>query len=620
MKTMLAWVSLLVSYVGAAAGEPLRVHLIASRPSPQPVGISITIVPRIENLPPGPLASADPVVVRYSVSLDGGPFRIVRDFSQQRDFVWSPPLYEHDAMIRATIRNNKSRETAESELPFRVVSRVKGSTPAVTRTAHPLVALFSSPPCPEGTRFRVAFRREGDEATMRTSLEPCRPPRSSNVYVAGMRPDSDYLLRSELVNGDTVKPGSWMPFRTALLDGDFPPVSVPIKREAGVPVHERLLINSAASVSAGSRPFATDMDGEIVWYAARPEFLTRVLPGSRFLGLADGMNSVNTMTRLQVIRVTDLAGNVIQETNIARVAEQLEQRGIHSDCRKGGTECVSGFHHDAIRLPNGHTLAIAGLERMFPAGTQGSKEPLEILGDLVIELDNDFQVTGVWNSFDHLDINRAALDKGKCKEGAGSGGCPPIFLTAEANAWLHSNSLHYLADSGDFLLSMRAQSWVAKVDWKNGKGSGKILWRLGEGGDFTARSSDPHPWFDSQHDPGFDLGASNILSVFDNGNLRHEKDASAHTRGQAWKIDEQARTATLVHNADLGVYSVAVGSAQLLKTGGYSFQAGFVNPTSIYTRAVETSPDGKVVYAQQVDGLVVYRSFRVPDLYTAPGK
>ena len=86
-----------------------------------------------------------------------------------------------------------------------------------------------------------------------------------------------------------------------------------MKREASVPVHELLLIHSAASVSAGSRPFATDMDGEIVWYAARPEFLTRVLPGGRFLGLADGMNSVNAMLRQQVIRETDLAGNVVRE-------------------------------------------------------------------------------------------------------------------------------------------------------------------------------------------------------------------------------------------------------------------------------------------------------------------
>jgi hypothetical protein len=108
--------------------------------------------------------------------------------------------------------------------------------------------------------------------------------------------------------------------------------------------------------------------------------------------------------------------------------------------------------------------------------------------------------------------------------------------------------------------------------------------------------------------------------VFDNSGERNSKDPKANTRGQSWKLDEQARTATLVHNADLGVYSFAVGSAQRLKNGGYSFQAGFINPASLYTRAVETSSEGKVVYAQQIDGLIVYRSFRVADMYSAPGK
>ena len=172
----------------------------------------------------------------------------------------------------------------------------------------------------------------------------------------------------------------------------------------------------------------------------------------------------------------------------ARVAEQLESRGIHSDCKKGGKECVSGFHHDAILLPNGHVLAIAGLERMMPAGTQGSKGPVDVLGDIVVELDDQFQVAGMWNNFDHLDINRESLQDAKCKEGRGGGGCPPIFLAAEANGWTHSNSLNYIPSTGDFLVSMPEQDWVIKVDYKNGKGSGKVLWRLGKDGDFTAKS------------------------------------------------------------------------------------------------------------------------------------
>jgi len=88
-----------------------------------------------------------------------------------------------------------------------------------------------------------------------------------------------------------------------------------------------------------------------------------------------------------------------------------------------------------------------------------------------------------------------------------------------------------------------------------------------------------------------------------------------------WELDEKARTATLVYNADVGAYAVAVGSAQRLSNGGYTFESGFINPgPSPYSRTTETSPDGRIAYGQQVEGAVTYRSYRVPDMYTAPHK
>jgi len=417
-----------------------------------------------------------------------------------------------------------------------------------------------------------------------TPFEPCRGSTSNNVYVAGMQADSGYRLRAEFESGNNVKLGSWMPFHTGLLDGDFPPVSVAVPRASGSIPSEPVLIHSVSSASGAKRPFATGMDGSVIWYLRSPEFLTRMLPGGRVLVLSEGANSANDMRRLQIVREMDLAGNILRETNVTRIAEQLENHGIHSDCKKDAKECVSGIHHEAIRLPNGHTLIIAGIERMMPAGTQGSKEPVDVLGDLVIDLDEDFQVTAVWNSFDHLDLKRTSLANSKCKGGPGTGGCPPIFLAAEANGWLHSNSLNYIPATGDFLISMPEQNWVLKIDWRNGKGTGKILWRLGEGGDFRAITTDPHPWFSFQHDPGFEPIGSNMISVLDDGHERKKIDPAANNRGQVWKLDEAGRTATLMHNADLGVYAVAVGSAQSLKNGGYTFEAGFINPTSVYSR------------------------------------
>ena len=614
MRRAFAGLLVLAGLCASALGAPLAVHLRSTLPSPQPVGTAIGLTPRIENVTEGMH------VFQYSVRVNSGLFRIVRDFSQHKDYAWTPELFEHDATVRVTARNNKTKETADDEMRFRVVPRVQGTAQLVTATANPLIALFSSPPCPEGTKFRVAFHSAGEEFTQRTPIQPCRGTISNNVYVAGMRADTQYQLRQELVSGDRVKAGDWLSFRTALLDGDFSPVSIAVPRGSGAAVSDPVVVYSATSTSGGKRPFATDLQGRVIWYLSSPDFLTRMIKGGRLLVLAEGQNSVNSMRRLQVLRELDLAGNILRETNIGRVAEQLESRGIHSDCQKGGKECVSGFHHEAIRLPNGHTLVIAGLERIMPAGTQGSKEPVDVLGDLVLDLDEDFQVTALWNGFDHIDLKRASLKNAKCKEGPGAGGSPPIFLAAEANGWTHSNSLNYIPSTGDFLISIPEQDWVVKVDWQNGKGTGKIVWRLGKDGDFTAKTDDPNPWFSYQHDAGFEPADSNLLTILDDGAARFENDKNAQTRGQVWKLDEETRTATLLYSANSGVYSVAVGSAQTLKNGGYSFVAGFIDRNSTYGRTVETDKDGKVVFAIDVEGLIVYRSFRVDDMYSAPIK
>ncbi len=596
-----------------ATGAGLTVHLIPGLPSPQQVGTPIRLTAKVAD------ASSGTHAFRFTVSMNGGPFRIVRDFSQSRDFTWMPALYEHSASIRVAARNSDTKETAEDETHFQIVSRAKGNSAVVAPTSNPLIALFSAPPCPEGSQFRVAFHAEGEETISRTPAEACRGSISNNVLVAGMRADTEYRLRSEW-SGGAEKYGEWLAFRTGILDGELAPVSIAVPRSGG-PVSSDVVIYSAASASGAERPFATDQQGRIIWYLRSTDFLTRVLPGGRFLVLAEGQNSSNTILRNQLLRELDLSGNIIRETNASRVAEQLESRGIHSDCRKGGKECLSAFHHDAIRLPNGHTLAVTGLERMMPAGTQGSKEPVDILGDVVVELDEDFQVVGYWNAFDHLDVNRASLGNAKCKEGPGRGGCAAVFLASEANGWTHSNALNYIPSSGDFLVSMPEQNWVLKVDYRNGKGSGKVIWRLGKDGDFTAKSDDPYPWFSYQHDAGFEPAGSNILTLLDNGHSRHDKDSNAKTRGQVWQIDEEKRTAILVRNVSLQLYSSAVGSAQTLKNGNYNFEAGYNDfPISPYGRTVETDRDGRVVFAIDIHGILVYRSYRVDDMYSAPTK
>ena len=140
-----------------------------------------------------------------------------------------------------------------------------------------------------------------------------------------MRANSEYQLRQEIVSSRGVEPGTWMPFHTGLLDGRFPPVSIPHPRAAGSASADKLLVRSVVRVSPLPPPLrgpamdpwynmATDLEGNVVWTLPSPAFLTRVLSGGRFLVLADGANSQNDMRRLQLLREVDLLGNTVRRS------------------------------------------------------------------------------------------------------------------------------------------------------------------------------------------------------------------------------------------------------------------------------------------------------------------
>jgi len=617
MRPTMNYVLLVIVFLQLGWSAP-SVRVVPTLPSPQTVGtvIGLTAVPNDEG---EALKLMPKFRFRFSVSVDGSPFRVVRDFSPQPSFAWRPELFEHQARVKVTLKNIATKASAEGEIPFTIAPRAKGQQPAATPTANPLVALFSAPPCEKGSLFRVAFRREGDSGEgLRTGTEPCSGSRTSNIYVAGMLADSNYEMHAEVLTGASSKPGASVMFHTGVTDGTFAPLNVAIPRDVKASSAEPFLLYSIEMPD--QRPMATDLNGNMVWYLPQRErSLTRMLSGGRFLVFNGGINEQNS--RLQVLSEVDLAGNTVRETNIGRIAEQLEDRGIHSVCKPNGHQCVPGFHHDAIRLPNGHTIAIASLERMLPDGAQGSEDPVDIIGVLLVDLDEDMQLKWIWNAFDHLDISRAGFGDEKCHGAVGGGGCSPVFLAPVATDWLHGNALSYSRADGNLTLSLPEQDWVIKIDYQDGKGTGKIVWRLGEGGDLKLESSGKLPWFSYQHDGGFEPPGSDTLLLLDNGPRRKKKDPDGHTRGQMWKIDEKSHTANLVMNLDLGVYSPWVGSAQRLSNGNFHFTAGaMVKDASFAARSIEVTPEGKVIYALDTTGAVVYRTNRVKDLYTPPNR
>src|SRR4029077_5135144 len=181
--------------------------------------------------------------------------------------------------------------------------------------------------------------------------------------------------------------------------------------------------------------------------------------------------------------------------------------------------------------------------------------------------------------------------------------------------WLHVNAVALSPTDGNLVLSIRHQDWVIKIDYRNGAGDGHVVWRLGQGGDFTVNSTDPNPWFSHQHNAHY--VDDHTLILFDNGNTRRATDPTANSRGQVWTLDETNMIATPELDVDLGNSSFRLGSAQRLSNGNYLFMSGSQGPGPAPTQfgqTIEVLPAGTPSYVLEF-GSAEYRSYRVRTLY-----
>ena len=424
-----------------------------------------------------------------------------------------------------------------------------------------------------------------------TPYKACSDGRSMNFYLAGLRASTEYAARHVIDTGSGLVTGP-----DILFAGGQAPATLFTEKVLQAPtvnVSNPILLGSSLNGAA-----ATDLQGNVVWYTTNGiQLVTRPEEGGYFWGTNE--NVLLDLSQ-QLIRKFDLVGTTILETNAARVNEQLAARGARS---------ISGFHHEARTLPDGKIVALADVEQLL-TDVQGPGQ-VDVLGDMIIVFDSDLNVIWTWDTFDHLDVKRAAILGETC--GAVSA-CAPFYLAKSANDWTHGNAVQQTPD-GQLLYSARHQDWLIKISYDKGAGDGHVIWRLGKDGDFQINSSDPYPWFSHQHDPNFESADPSVLLLFDNGNTRVTKQGG-NSRGQALRLDEQSRTVSFILNADLGLFSMAVGSAQLLGDQNYHFDAGFVagpgGAASAYS--FEVNGTGSVVYAAKANA-IRYRTFRMASLY-----
>ena len=610
---------------------------------------------------------AGPLTFRFNVAAPGGSLAMVKDFNVGTNssgawtaqvFAWTPTGIEGTYQVQAIAKDFGTGETNSATVAYRVSPLVTGTAPVVVGTANPLVALFSAPPCAVGSAMRVKFTRRGAQNGTLTPWAPCRKSTTMTVEIAGMRPSSTYDMFSQTVTAGSVVNGATVSFTTGALPGNspFPTFTLDVASSSDMDTYDRVILEGPTmpGQSVNYPEIATDLTGNIIWYYYAPtseDLIARPNPaGITVIESGPAWNPASQ--QFQLLRQVDWAGNLVKETNTGAIQQELLALGA-TDAQPCnaipqpppvGAGCLDDFDHDFIQtLPNGYSALIADIEKIFPPGTQGNDSglPVDVVGNMIIVLDRNWQAVWYFDAFDHaagapqLDINRRAALGEEC--GVNQLGCPPIFLLGNGVApyaldWLHANSLYYWpapqngSAKGDLIWSSRHQDWVMRIDYKDGKGTGNILWRMGPEGDFTFNNinNDPWPWFSHQHEAGVE-GATGVMTLFDNGNTRLSQLGGAcgpgdcDSRGMALQFDESSMQVTPVMSVDLGTYSEAVGSAQLLDNGNYSFLSGFVNHATGYSLEILPTP-GTITGTQvfNLQGTMAYRAWRMMSLYTPP--
>jgi arylsulfate sulfotransferase len=374
---------------------------------------------------------------------------------------------------------------------------------AVTHTQNPLVAQYNVS-VRAGSKAAVEFGPDTNYGFM-TSAVPSTASVVS-VLVAGMKQNSTYHMRAVVTRANGTK---YLDSDHVFTTGAAPANRVPIMAvtlPSGVtPAPGVKLVSLNPPPNNPGNPLrvvALNPAGELIWYydfdpnlgTAQP---IKLLGNGHFLTVLFG----GTTGPGGMVREIDLAGRTIHEFTVEQLNQWFSAAGYPWK--------ANAIHHDIVELPNGHLLILVNTKKKF-TNLPGYGGVTTVLGDAIVDLDPNYKPVWSWLSFDHLDVNRH----------------PMMFPD-----WTHANTVAYSPDDGNIVLSLRNQSWIIKIDYANGRGTGDVIWRLGYQGDFTlVGSTSPADWFFAQHFADLVDGKSSRefqLAVFDNGNNRFP-DFSGH--------------------------------------------------------------------------------------------
>lgn len=483
----------------------------------------------------------------------------------------------------------------------------------VTSTTNPQVALYTLTASSAG-QMTVEF---GQTTSYGFKTSPQAIPSGGGtvgVYVAGMLPKTTYHMRAlvKYDNGHSFTDADHT-FTTGSYPANLMPQITATTSPGQTPQPGIEMLNPANSNMA--QVVATDLSGNVLWAYLPPDALGNgSLQSVKQLSNGDYITVISTGSSIEIkpplpvapdgapdadlVREFDLVGNTVKQITMAQLNTRLAAANYHLT--------LLNFHHDVTVLPNGHWLVITNAFKNVVL--TGQTAPTRVLGDVIVDLDTNLKPVWVWNEFDHLDVNRHPM---------------------QFPDWTHTNAIIYSKDDGNIVVSIRHQNWVVKVDYNNGAGTGAVLWRLGEGGDFKLLGgTDPTDWNFAQHGPSFTT--TNTAGIFglvlmDNGDDRTFPDGSLCGTGNAppcyttvpvFQISEPAKTATLEFHkiVPTALFAVWGGNAERLANGHIEYDlCGVLSSSQVFEVANEKTP--QTVWNMKLKSNNFYRAFRLPSLY-----
>lgn len=506
---------------------------------------------------------------------------------------YTAPSGTPSVTVTVTATSTKDR-TKSASATVNVVARGQ-----VAATDNVQVALYSISPAAAG-KFSVQFGLDTNYA-LTTWTQPVPSTGGPvSMFVAGMKGNTLYHMRGVVQFSDGTQ---YMDPDMTFTTGAYPTAQEPsltatttagMTPQSGVELLD--LVSGGATVAPA---VITDLEGNILW-SYNPGITStlnpvKLLPNGHIMvnfsqPVPDGANSI--------LQEVDLSGKLIWQLTAADLNTALAA----ASCT-GCNITVLGTHHDFVMLPSGHLILLAATQQIISGTT--------LVGDVLIDLDQNHQPVWLWNEFDHLDTSRHPMGTGD---------------------WTHTNAVIYSPDDGNLIISIRHQNWLVKVNYNNGAGAGDILWKLGYQGDFTlaAGGTDPTDWFYAQHGPSFTTTNTTgqfSLIVFDNGNDRTfpsgqvqcvtTASSSCYSTVPVLQIDETAKTATLAFHDIFTGFSYFGGNAEVLKNGN----AEFCITNQAEVQEVTQDSNAKVVWgihaAMDPTGAFpfLYRGQRIPSLY-----